>query len=99
MASSATTISTTNALNTTAAVTFNGPVAIICKGMTNTDEVYIYQETGTEAAYQQLKDLNGNVIKMTKRKPNFNFEGYGKFKFLLGPNTAAALVVAYVAAT
>jgi len=98
MASSVTTISTTNALATTAEILLSGVIKLIAKDMTVNDEVYVFEETATEDDYQPVIDRNGNRVRLTERYPSVLLEGYGNYKFLLGPNTATGLVVGYVAA-
>jgi len=97
MASSVTTVTAAKAIADCVAVQLNGQYKIIAEGMTSADEVYVYEESGTEASYQKARDLEGNLLRLDKRKPSCIFTAGGKYKFLLGPNTAAALVVGYAA--
>jgi len=95
MASSVTTITTTRTIGTCGAVLLAGPAKIIAKDMADTDFVYIYEETGTEGDYQPVPDTNNRSIVLRKSMQSFIFEGYGNYKFLLGPETNESLVVGY----
>jgi hypothetical protein len=97
MASSVTTIATTNVLATTAAVLLSGPTKIVAANMAAADVVTIYEETGTEGNYQQVLQTEVRKVCLKSTFPSIIFEGYGKYKFLLGPDTNVNLVVGYAA--
>lgn len=97
MASSVTTIATTNVLATTAAVLLSGPTKVVAEGMVATDVVTIYEETGTEGNYQQVPETGVRKVCLKSTFQSIIFEGYGNYKFLLGPDTNINLVVGYAA--
>jgi hypothetical protein len=97
MASSITSVTAAKAIGDCTAYLLNGQYKFIAEGMTVADEVYIFEESGTEGSYQKARDLNGNLIRLDKRHPSVVFTAGGNYKFLLGPNTNASLVVGYAA--
>lgn len=97
MASSVTTIATTNVLATTAAVPLYGPTKIVAEDMAVGDVFNIYEETGTEGNYQLVPDSANRRVVLEYSMPSIIFEGYGNYKFLLGSGTDEALVVGYAA--
>jgi len=97
MASSVTTITTNRVLASCTAVLLTGPTKLVAEGMVATDEVSIYEETATEGNYQLVPDTNGRKIGLEYSMQSIIFEGYGNYKFMLGPSTATGLKVGYVA--
>lgn len=91
-------ITTTDSLTTTEVVPLSGPIKIVGENMVAGDEVIFYEETGTEGNYQALPPTGNRRVSLTHDDWSVIFEGYGNYKFLLGPDTNADLVVSYVAA-
>lgn len=97
MASSITTVTAAKAIGDCTAYLLNGQYKIIAEGMTSADEVYVFEESGTEGSYQKARDLDGNLIRLDKRRPSAVLTAAGNYKFLLAPNSSASLVVGYAA--
>lgn len=91
-------ITTTNDLDTTEVIALSGPIKIVGEGMVVGDEVIFYEETGTAGNYQVLPSTGNRRMSLTHEDWSVLFEGYGNYKFLLGPYANPDLVVSYVAA-
>lgn len=97
MASSVTSVTANRAIGSCTAYLLTGQYKFIAEGMTAADEVYIFEESGTEGSYQKARDLSGNLIRLDKRHPSVIFAAGGNYKFVLGPSTNTSLVVGYAA--
>lgn len=96
MASSVTTITAAKAIGDCTAYLLSGPIKLVALSMGAYDQVFIYEETATEGTYQlvERKYINQKMY-LDETQQSMIFEGYGNYKFLLGPATNAALVVGY----
>ena len=97
MASSVTEITAAKAIGDCVAITLIGPTKIVAEGLLYGEEIFIYEETVTEGNYQLVPESGGRVAKLEPGNHSVIFNGYGKYKFLLGENTNAARKVGYVA--
>jgi len=99
MANGLTTITATKDIATCGAVTLTGPCKIRAAGMVAADVVYIYEENPTadasDGTYSQVPDSAQRKVVLEFSMPSIVFEGYGKYKFLLGADTNDNLVVGY----
>jgi hypothetical protein len=89
------TITTSAVLSECAVIALSGATKIVAEDMVEGDEVFIYEETGTADNYQLVPISEQRSAALTHKFPSRIFEGYGNYKFLLGPNTDTGLVVAY----
>ena len=96
MASSVTAITAAKALANCTAYLLSGTIKLVAEDMVAADVVLIYEETGTEGNYQLVKESPKRAARLDFDMPSIILEGYGNYKFLLGADTDAGLVVGYV---
>jgi len=99
MANGLTLITATKDIATCVAVALAGPCKIRAAGMVEGDVVYIYEENpdalNADGTYSPVPDSAQRKVVLEFSMPSIVFEGYGKYKFLLGADTNANLVVGY----